>query len=105
VNDILERTNFEPPTADGRRVRLRRVKWPGRAPGRSPYPTYDQEALWQLSPEQVRDLKQGTAAIEELARSELGLIAPRETYYQVVEAAPAALAAPSAPQTAPAADR
>ena len=55
--------------------------------------------------EQVRDLKQGTAAIEELARSELGLIAPRETYSQVVEAAPATLAAPSAPTTAPAADR
>jgi cell division protein FtsB len=55
--------------------------------------------------EQVRDLKQGTAAIEELARSELGLIAPRETYYQVVEAAPPASAAPSAPPTAPAADR
>jgi len=49
--------------------------------------------------EQVRDLKQGTAAIEELARSELGLIVPLETYYQVVEPAPAV------PQTAPAADR
>jgi cell division protein FtsB len=55
--------------------------------------------------EQVRDLKQGTAAIEELARSELGLIVPRETYYQVVEPAPAASAALSAPQAAPAADR
>ena len=53
----------------------------------------------QQMAEQVRDLKQGTAAIEELARSELGLIVPRETYYQVVEPAPAV------PQMAPAADR
>src|SRR5687767_10400397 len=33
---------------------------------------------------EVRDLKQGFAAIEERARAELGLIAPNETYYQVV---------------------
>jgi cell division protein FtsB len=33
---------------------------------------------------EVRDLKQGFAAVEERARSELGLIAPNETYYQVV---------------------
>ena len=33
---------------------------------------------------EVRDLKQGFAAIEERARSELGLVAPNETYYQVV---------------------
>ncbi len=59
----------------------------------------------QQMAEQVRDLKQGTAAIEELARSELGLIAPSETYYQVVEPAPAASAGPSAPQAAPAVDR
>lgn len=32
----------------------------------------------------VRDLKQGFDAVEERARSELGLIAPGETYYQVV---------------------
>jgi cell division protein FtsB len=37
----------------------------------------------QLSAE-VRDLKQGFEAVEERARSELGLIAPNETYYQVV---------------------
>jgi cell division protein FtsB len=37
----------------------------------------------QLAAE-VRDLKQGFAAVEERARAELGLIAPNETYYQVV---------------------
>jgi cell division protein FtsB len=33
---------------------------------------------------EVRDLKQGLGAIEERARSELGMIAARETFYQVV---------------------
>jgi len=37
---------------------------------------------------EVRDLKNGTGAIEERARSELGLIKPGETFYQVVEPAP-----------------
>ena len=43
----------------------------------------------QLAAE-VRDLKTGMAALEERARSELGMIARNETYYQVVPAAPAA---------------
>ena len=34
---------------------------------------------------EVHDLKQGLAAIEECARSELGMIKPGETYYQIVE--------------------
>lgn len=34
---------------------------------------------------EVRDLKQGTAAIEERARTELGMIRDGETFYQVVE--------------------
>ncbi len=34
---------------------------------------------------EVRDLKNGKAAIEERARSELGLIKPGEVFYQVVE--------------------
>jgi cell division protein FtsB len=38
---------------------------------------------------EVADLKSGTAAIEELARSDLGMIGPDETFYQVVEPAPA----------------
>jgi cell division protein FtsB len=44
----------------------------------------------QLAAE-VRDLKQGFAALEEQARSELGLISSNETYYQVVppQSAPA----------------
>ena len=48
---------------------------------------------------ELRDLKQGTAALEERARSELGLIAPNETYYQVVPpaAVPAARPSPAAP--------
>ena len=33
---------------------------------------------------EVRDLKQGTAAIEEHARSELGMIKPGEVFFQVV---------------------
>ena len=33
---------------------------------------------------EVHDLKNGTGAIEERARSELGLIKPGETFYQVV---------------------
>lgn len=33
---------------------------------------------------EVRDLKQGTAAIEERARSELGMIGKDETFYQLV---------------------
>lgn len=37
----------------------------------------------QLAAE-VRNLKQGFEAVEERARSELGLIATNETYYQVV---------------------
>lgn len=37
----------------------------------------------QLAAE-VRNLKQDFQALEERARSELGLIAPNETYYQVV---------------------
>jgi cell division protein FtsB len=39
----------------------------------------------QLAAE-VRDLKTGMAALEERARSELGMIARNETYYQVVPA-------------------
>jgi cell division protein FtsB len=50
---------------------------------------------------EVEDLKSGTAAIEERARSDLGMIGPNETFYQVVEPAPAAT--PSAAPTSKAA--
>lgn len=43
---------------------------------------------------EVRDLKQGFAAIEERARADLGMIAGNETFYQVVPR-PAAAAAPA----------
>jgi cell division protein FtsB len=37
---------------------------------------------------EVRDLKEGTAAIEERARAELGMIKKDEVFYQVVEPGP-----------------
>jgi len=43
----------------------------------------------QLAAE-VRDLKTGMDALEERARSDLGMIARNETFYQVVPARPAA---------------
>jgi cell division protein FtsB len=49
----------------------------------------------QLAAE-VRDLKTGMAALEERARSELGMIAGNETYYQVVPAKPDAPRPPAA---------
>jgi len=46
---------------------------------------------------EVEDLKSGTAAIEERARSDLGMIGPNETFYQVVEPPPAATSLSPAP--------
>ncbi len=34
---------------------------------------------------EIKDLKYGLAVVEEKARSELGMIKPGETYYQIVE--------------------
>jgi cell division protein FtsB len=39
---------------------------------------------------EVEDLKSGEAAVEERARSELGMIRPGETFYRVVESGSAA---------------
>lgn len=46
---------------------------------------------------EVRDLKEGRAAIEERARTDLGMIGKDETFFQVVP--PAAPGAPPAPAT------
>ncbi len=51
---------------------------------------------------EVRNLKQGFEAVEERARSELGLIATNETYYQVVPASARPASAPEAAKPAPA---
>ncbi|HEY8051718.1 MAG: cell division protein FtsB [Steroidobacterales bacterium] len=58
----------------------------------------------QLAAE-VRDLKTGMDALEERARSDLGMIAHNETFYQVVPARPADAVAGAAPTTRTAAAR
>jgi len=46
---------------------------------------------------EVSDLKAGMAAIEERARSELGMIGRSETFYQVVPARPRTMTTPTRP--------
>ena len=46
---------------------------------------------------EVTDLKAGMTAIEERARSELGMIGRNETFYQVVPARPQSLTTPTRP--------
>lgn len=58
---------------------------------------------------EVQNLKSGEAAVEERARSELGMIRPGETFYRVVESGsaptasvdPSTRTAPDAPVAAP----
>jgi cell division protein FtsB len=49
---------------------------------------------------EVANLKGGLTALEERARSELGMVAASETFYQVVRANTPAPAAPASPVTA-----
>jgi len=56
------------------------------------------EARNQQMIAEVSDLKAGMAAIEERARSELGMIGRNETFYQVVPARPRTLTVPQRPQ-------
>lgn len=53
---------------------------------------------------EVKDLKEGEAAIEERARSELGMIKPGEKFYRVVEGAPVATPVPVVPRASDAAE-
>ena len=49
---------------------------------------------------EVEDLKSGEAAVEDRARSELGMIKPGEVFYRVVEPAKAAAPGAELPQDA-----
>jgi cell division protein FtsB len=53
----------------------------------------------QLAAE-VKDLKEGMAALEERARNDLGMIGSNETFFQVVDGADARPGAPAEPAAA-----
>jgi cell division protein FtsB len=54
----------------------------------------------QLAAE-VKDLKEGLAALEERARTDLGMVGANETFFQVVENPTPAGTAPAAPAATP----
>lgn len=43
----------------------------------------------QLLKDEIHDLRQGNLTVEELARSDLGMIKPEETFYRVIVSQPA----------------
>lgn len=51
--------------------------------------------------EEIRNLKNGTAAVEEYAREDLGLVKKGETFYQIVQAPRTASTTARPPFTAP----
>jgi cell division protein FtsB len=51
---------------------------------------------------EVKDLKEGLAALEERARTDLGMIGANETFFQVVEAGPRGAPSVPAPASPPA---
>lgn len=52
---------------------------------------------------EVRDLKQGYSAVEERARTELGMVRKDEIFFQVLERAPGSASNAAAPAPAPSA--
>jgi cell division protein FtsB len=60
--------------------------------------TAENEALVRRNDElvaEVKDLKEGLAALEERARNDLGMIGPGESFFQVVEGEPRGSLAPA----------
>ncbi len=61
----------------------------------------DQQARNNKLGSEVQDLKEGTGAVEERARYELGMLKQDEVFVQVLEPKKASAAAPSMPTNSP----